>query len=62
MKKMPARDTTGRCRGECRDRVTEGSLERQKQIASQPYSQPLPDSPLWAKKRREQPAVWGGRV
>ncbi len=32
MKKMPSRDTTGKCRGECRDRVHEGEVERQNQI------------------------------
>lgn len=62
MKKMPTRDTTGRCKGECRDRVSEGSAERQKQIARHPYSTPSPESPPWAFKRKEQPEVWGGRV
>jgi hypothetical protein len=28
-KKMPQRDITGKCKGECRDRVTEGEKERQ---------------------------------
>jgi len=32
MKKMPSRDTTGRCKGECRDRVHEGEVERQNKI------------------------------
>lgn len=27
--KMPQRDVTGKCEGECRDRVTEGTKERQ---------------------------------
>ena len=29
MKHMPSRDTSGHCRGECRDRVFEGEVERQ---------------------------------
>lgn len=62
MKKMPTRDTTGKCKGECRDRVREGNIKRQKKIASQPYSTPCPSSPAWTYKRKEQPAVWGGRV
>jgi hypothetical protein len=28
-KKMPKRDITGKCKGECRDRVNEGAVERQ---------------------------------
>jgi len=62
MKKMPKRDTTGKCKGECRDRVREGEEERQKSIASQPYSEPSPKSPSWTKNRKEQPGVYGGRV
>jgi hypothetical protein len=62
MKKMPRRDTTGKCVGECRDRVREGEKKRQKSIASQPYSEPIPNSPSWTKERKEQPGVFGGRV
>jgi hypothetical protein len=62
MKKMPKRDTTGKCEGECRDRVREGEEERQKSIASQAYNEPSPNSPPWTKSRKEQPGVWGGRV
>jgi len=62
MKKMPARDTSGKCRGECRDRVREGEEKRQKSIASHPYSEPCQKSPSWTRSRKEQPAVWGGRV
>jgi hypothetical protein len=62
MKSMPTRDTTGKCKGECRDRVHEGEKERQRDIKSQAYSSPNPDSPTWTKDRKEQPAVWGGRV
>ena len=61
-KSMPSRDTTGHCEGECRNRVYEGEEERQRQIESEAYSHPNPDSPSWTKERKEQPAVWGGRV
>jgi hypothetical protein len=62
MKPMPKRDTTGRCRGTCRDRVLEGQKKRQKSIRAQPYSTPCETSPAWTRRRTEQPAVWGGRV
>jgi hypothetical protein len=62
MKKMPKRDTIGKCEGECRDRVKEGEEERQESIKSKPYSTPSPKSPAWTKKRKEQPGVMGGRV
>ncbi len=62
MKKMPKRDTTGKCEGECRDRVKEGEEERQESIKSEPYNTPSPKSPSWTKKRKEQPGVMGGRV
>ncbi len=57
-----ARDITGKCEGECRDRVKEGEDERQEGINTEPYSSPSSDSPSWTKSRKEQPAVWGGRV
>ena len=62
MKKMPKRDTIGKCEGECRDRVKEGEEERQESIKSKPYSTPSPKSPAWTKNRKEQPGVMGGRV
>ncbi|MFY9707203.1 MAG: hypothetical protein WCA42_07560 [Desulfobacterales bacterium] len=62
MEKMLKRDTTGECEGECRDRVFEGEEERQHSISSQPYNEPSPKSPSWAKSRKEQPGVYGGRV
>ncbi len=62
MKKMPKRDTTGDCIGECRDRVREGEEERQKEIASKPYDRPNPNSPAWTKRRNEPPGAMGGRV
>jgi hypothetical protein len=62
MKKMPTRDTTGKCRGECRDRVREGEEERQKSIAGQPYNTPIPKSPAWTRSRNEPPGVWDGHM
>ena len=62
MKKMPTRDTTGKCKGECRDRVREGEEERQSGIKAEAYNEPSPNSPSWTKKRKEQPGVLGGRV
>jgi hypothetical protein len=62
MQKMPTRDTTGNCEGECRDRVREGETERQHSIASQSYNEPSPKSPSWTKNRKDQPGTLGGRV
>jgi hypothetical protein len=61
-KQMPTRDTTGDCEGDCRDRVKEGEEDRQKEIASEGYSTPSPNSPEWTKKRNEPPGSMGGRV
>ena len=61
-KKMPTRDTTGKCEGECRDRVFEGEEERQKEIASKRYNSPSPKSPSWTKHRNDPPGALGGRV
>ena len=62
MKKMPSRDTSGKCQGECRDRVKEGEEERQKKLTSQSYSTPNPNSPTWTKDRNDPPGSMGGRV
>ena len=64
MKEMPSRDTTGKCEGECRDRVFEGEKERQKTIEKDTikYSGPSSNSPSWTSKRNEPPGAWGGRV
>jgi hypothetical protein len=62
MKNMPTKDITGKCEGECRDRVLEGEAERQKDIASQPYDTPSPTSPPWTKHRNDPSGVMGGRV
>lgn len=62
MADMPSRDITGKCKGECRDRVLEGEMERQARIAKAPYNEPNPESPAWTRKRNEQPGIYGGRV
>lgn len=64
MKKMPSRDTTGKCKGECRDRVYEGEQERQKDIdtSSMSYSSPAEKSPSWTRKRNDPPGALGGRI
>ena len=57
------RDITGKCEGECVDRVREGEEERQKEIRVSDIEAPesYPDA-KWAKSRNEQPGVWGGHV
>ena len=65
MKKMPSRDTSGKCRGECRDRVFEGENERQRTInknKSVSYSTPADQSPSWTSDRNDPPGSMGGRV
>ena len=32
MAKMPSRDITGKCKGECRDRVHESEVKQQREI------------------------------
>ena len=61
-KNMPERDTSGKCMGECRDRIREGEEERQRTTVSQPYNDPNPDTPEWTRKRNDQPGVFGGRI
>jgi hypothetical protein len=64
MKSMPTRDTTGKCKGACRDRVYEGEVDRQGQInaAKMSYSTPAEKSPPWTHHRNEPPGSLGGRV
>jgi hypothetical protein len=63
MKNMPQRDITGKCEGECNDRVREGEEERQHKIAKSKFSSPdsFPNAP-GAKYRTEQPGFLGGHV
>ena len=60
MKSMPVRDTKGRCRGLCRDRIREGEVRRERKIASEPYSTPVQEYPSWAKNRNDTPGAFGG--
>ena len=64
MKNMPSRDTSGKCKGECRDTVFEGESRRQKQINEEAvqYSSPAGKSPSWTSKRNDPPGSMGGRV
>lgn len=58
-----SRDITGECVGECRNRVSEGQEERQREInvSSIEVPESYPDA-LWSRSRNEQPGVWGGHV
>lgn len=38
--KMPKRDVTGECEGECRDRVNEGAKDRQIQLEKEDINAP----------------------
>ena len=39
-KKMPKRDITGKCEGECRDRVNEGTKDRQVELEKEGVKAP----------------------
>ena len=64
MKNMPTRDITGKCEGECRDRVLEGEQERQDFInaSSKGYDTPAERSPSWTASRNDPPGAMGGRI
>jgi hypothetical protein len=64
MEKMPLRDITGECEGECRDRVFESDQERQHEIDAMDmdYDAPAENSPSWTSKRNDPPGWLGGRV
>jgi len=64
MERMPSRDISGRCEGECRDRVYEGEKERQASInaSDKNYDSPCKNSPSWTLKRNDPPGAWGGRI
>ncbi len=57
------RDRTGKCEGECVDRVREGEEERQASMKDFSVGSPdsYPDVP-WAHSRNEPPGVFGGHV
>jgi len=60
---MPTRDTTGKCAGECRNRVKEGEMERQREInlSSVEDIESYP-SRKEAFTRNEPPGLYGGHV
>ncbi len=64
MKKIPSRDITGKCEGECRDRVFDGEKERQEAIdvSGIDYNKPAESSPEWTFRRNDPPGALGGRV
>ena len=63
MKSMPSRDTTGRCRGECRNRVLEAERERQSDIDQMRVDYDTPTLSLpWAADRNAPPGFLGGHV
>jgi hypothetical protein len=62
MKKMPSRDTSGHCEGDCRNIVRDGEESRQKKINRYEYSHKSSVSPSWARNRTEQPGFYGGHV
>jgi hypothetical protein len=61
--KMPKRDVTGECEGECRDRVKEGEEERQEKLEKEKVEAPesYPKAP-GAEKRDNPPGELGGHV
>lgn len=63
MTEILERDRTGKCEGECEDRVREGEDERQAKINDESFDSPdsYPNTP-WANSRKEQPGVFGGHV
>ena len=64
MNMIPSRDITGKCEGECRDRVFEGEQERQIAInrSRKGYDTPAEWSPSWTSERNDPPGVMGGRI
>ena len=61
--KIPMRDITGDCEGECRDRVGEGEMERQVSLEKENVEVPAdyPNAP-GAEKRNNPPGEMGGHV
>lgn len=64
MKNMLDRDITGKCEGECRNRVLEGEQERQDVInaSSKDYDTPAEHSPSWTASRNDPPGAMGGHI
>jgi hypothetical protein len=65
MEKMPLRDITGECEGECRNRTYEADKERQDQINAMSdvdFESPYENSPSWTKDRNDPPGIFGGHI
>ncbi|MFH2057556.1 MAG: hypothetical protein ABIJ59_01490 [Pseudomonadota bacterium] len=62
MNKIPSRDISGHCEGECRDLVGEGEKKRQNKIRTQKYSTGSGPSVRSANSRNEAPGWLGGHV
>jgi len=60
--RMPNRDITGECEGECRDRVREGEDERQAAINAEGFETAETSSAPGAEKRSMQQGVYGGNI
>lgn len=63
MKRMPTRDTTGKCVGECKDIVGKADKKRQKEIEAMKVETPesYPSVP-GSFSRNEAPGYLGGHV
>jgi hypothetical protein len=61
--KMPTRDTSGKCEGDCKDQVNEGRQARQKELEKEDVQSPdsYPKAP-GAGKRDNPPGEMGGHV
>ncbi|MDA8141811.1 MAG: hypothetical protein M0036_24460 [Desulfobacteraceae bacterium] len=63
MKRMPTRDTSGKCVGECKDIVRPADKRRQKEINSLKVESPADyPSVAGAFDRNEPPGYLGGHV
>ena len=64
MTKMPKRDTTGKCEGECNDRVAKMEKDQQKKINKENIDYSTAETPSVenAKNRDNAPGELGGHV
>ena len=63
MNRIPLRDITGKCEGECRNRVREAKERFQREIdASGIESREFSRNVSWALSRNEPPGYLGGHV
>jgi hypothetical protein len=64
MAEMPNRDVTGKCEGECEDRVAEMEKNQQKKIDEKGMERSTAETPSVddAKNRKNPPGELGGHV